>query len=80
MNVTAEQAARAVDSTSTRITTDVGPPSSTQGNATADYIGGEPLRRAAFLYRFRDYAADISATNLAQRGVVIREQYWSIPD
>ena len=80
LNVSLEQAVRVVDGTSTRLTADVGPPTSTEGTATPDYIGSEPFRRVGFQYRFSNYAADISATNLANRGVVVREQYWSIPD
>lgn len=39
----------------------------------------EPFSRAAFEYRFRDLAVDLTVTNLGDRGVVVREQYRAIP-
>lgn len=58
---------------------DLGAPSDASGEATAAYLEAEPLRRAAIAYRFRDFAADVSAVNHASSGVVLREQYRSIP-
>lgn len=58
---------------------DLGPPADTSGEATATYLEAAALRRAAITYRFRDFAADVSAVNQAPNGVVLREQYRSIP-
>ncbi|MEP7122825.1 MAG: hypothetical protein ABJE95_18005 [Byssovorax sp.] len=61
------------------LASDLGPPSDTSGEATAAYLEAGPLRRAAIAYRFRDFAADVSVINQASSGVVLREQYRSIP-
>ena len=50
-----------------------------QGTADPAHLGGY-LDRAATEFRFADYAADVSATNLGERGIVVREQYRSIPN
>lgn len=55
------------------------PPSAVQGTADPAHLGGY-LDRAATEFRFADYAADVSATNLGERGIVVREQYRSIPN
>ena len=62
-----------------RLASDLGPPTGSSGEATAAYLEAGPLRRAAIAYRFRDFAADVSAVNQAASGVVMREQYRSIP-
>jgi hypothetical protein len=67
------------DERKSRLDAELGPPAETTGEATAAYLEAEPLRRAAIAYRFRDYAADVSAVNHASGGVVVREQYRSIP-
>jgi hypothetical protein len=61
------------------LASDLGPPADTSGEATAAYLEAAPLRRAAIAYRFRDFAADVSAVNHAPGDVVLREQYRSIP-
>jgi hypothetical protein len=45
----------------------------------SDLSLAEPYARASVEYRFRDYAADVSATNFGD-AVVVREQYRAIPD
>ena len=49
------------------------------GQPTALYLAGGALRTALVEYRFRDYLADVSATNLGDR-VVVREHYMSALD
>lgn len=61
------------------LASDLGPPADTSGEATAAYLEAAPLARAAIAYRFRDFAADVSAINQASSGVILREQYRSIP-
>jgi hypothetical protein len=73
------KAAAVLTSISDRITREAGPPSTVRGTADSAHLGGY-LDRAATEFRFADYAADVSATNLGDRGVVIREQYRSIPN
>ncbi len=56
------------------------PPSAAYGERTSAYLTATPLGQATIEYRFADYAADVSATNFGDRGVVVREQYRAIPD
>jgi hypothetical protein len=74
-----ETVARRFDVVRRRLASSLGPPSASWGEATAAYLGARPLRQAAAQFRFADFAADVTATNLAGRGVVLREQYRSIP-
>jgi hypothetical protein len=46
------------------------------GESTAAYLTGGPLRTARLRYRFSDYLATVTATNLPS-GVALREQYQS---
>jgi len=73
------KAAAVLTSISGRIAREAGPPSAVQGTADPAHLGGY-LDRAATEFRFADYAADVSATNLGERGIVVREQYRSIPN
>ncbi len=72
-------AAARFDERRSSLARDLGPPSDASGEATAAYLEAGPLRRAAIAYRFSDFAADVSAVNHASSGVVLREQYRSIP-
>jgi hypothetical protein len=49
------------------------------GEATASYLAAGPMRTALVEYRFSDYIASVSATNLGQR-VAVREHYMSAVD
>lgn len=62
-----------------KISRAAGPPSTVQGTASPAQLTGY-LSRAASEFRFVDYAADVSATNMGEQGVVVREQYRSIPN
>src|SRR6187402_1445559 len=46
----------------------------------ADYLASAPMRTALVRYRFTDYQADLAATNLPGRGLVVREHYMSARD
>jgi hypothetical protein len=74
-----DKAAAVLTTISDRISKAAGPPSTVRGTADSAHLG-EYLDRAATEFRFADYAADVSATNLGERGVVVREQYRSIPN
>jgi hypothetical protein len=50
-----------------------------RGEATAPYLSAGPLRTAVVEYRFSDYIASVSATNLGGR-VAVREHYMSAVD
>jgi hypothetical protein len=74
-----EKAAAVLESVTKRIADAAGPPSTVHGTASPAHLAGY-LNRAASEFRFADYAADVSATNLGEQGVVVREQYRSIPN
>lgn len=49
------------------------------GTPTAQYLASGPMRTALMEYRFSNYIANVSATNLGQR-VAVREHYMSAID
>ncbi len=55
-----------------------GAPHRQWGEATAAYLGG-PLRQVGVEYRFSDLLVDLTATQMAEDGVVLREQVRSVP-
>jgi len=58
----------------------VGLPSREEGSRSAEYLAAGPLRTAVVQYRFKDYIADVSATNIPGRGLSMREHYMSARD
>lgn len=74
----ADQAIHYFEAASRKLATDFGPPTPSP-MPTAESLG-EPYTRAAFEYRFRDLAVDLTATNFGATGVVVREQYRAIPN
>lgn len=55
-----------------------GAPHRQWGEGTAAYLQG-PLRQVGVEYRFSDLVVDVTATQMAQDGVVLREQVRSVP-
>ena len=74
-----EKAAAMLTTLTDRVSRAAGPPATVQGTASPAHLAGY-MNRAATEFRFADYAADVSATNLGDEGVVVREQYRSIPN
>jgi hypothetical protein len=74
-----EKAAAVLATITAQISREAGPPSTVQGTASSAHLAGY-LNRAGSEFRFANYAADVSATNLGEQGVVVREQYRSIPN
>lgn len=58
----------------------IGAPTRQAGEPTASYLAAGPMHTAVVEYRFSDYIADVSATNLAGRGLLLREHYMSARD
>ena len=75
-----DEAAQLLDAASSRLARALGAPTTTRGERTSAYLTGAPFAHTAIEYRFADYAADVSATNFGDRGVVVREQYRAIPN
>jgi hypothetical protein len=58
----------------------LGKPTREVGQRSSAYLDNAPLRTAVVRYRFSDYQADVTATNLPGRGMVLREHYMSAND
>lgn len=58
----------------------VGEPTTEAGSRSASYLASGPLHTAMVEYRYKDYIADVSATNVPGRGLSLREHYMSARD
>ncbi|HEY5374304.1 MAG TPA: hypothetical protein VIK01_11495 [Polyangiaceae bacterium] len=58
----------------------LGTPTHEAGSRTAGYLASGPMHTATVEYRFKDYIADLSATNIPGRGLLMREHYMSARD
>lgn len=58
----------------------LGAPQEEAGSPTAGYLASGPMHTAIVSYRFKDYIADVSATNIPGRGLTMREHYMSARD
>lgn len=74
--LSADQAASALEAISGALGAHLGEPGRRLGQATAGYLAGGALRTAMVEYRYQDYLATVSATNLGDR-VALREHYMS---
>lgn len=63
-----------------RMATDLGTPTVASGERTGAFLSGADLRTATVEYRFSDYMAEVSATNIPQSGIQVREHYISARD
>ncbi len=55
----------------------LGKPTRELGQRTGHYLDSAPYKTALVRYRFRDYQADVTATNLPGKGTMLREHYMS---
>ena len=69
-----------VDAIAKTIARDAGEPSATRGETSGAALERDTYASRAIEFRFRDYSADVSATNMGEGGLVVREQYRAIPD
>jgi hypothetical protein len=58
----------------------LGKPTREAGERSGNYLASRPMRTALVRYRFSDYQADITATNLPGKGTMLREHYMSARD
>lgn len=72
----ASGAAASFGAATARLQAQLGPPADELGDATPAALASTPLATARARYRFDDYVAIISASNLSS-GVAVREQYLS---
>ena len=76
-NLTAEQAATISAALEHGVAATIGAPSKTGGEATVAHLSHGFLSSYVAEHTFVDYRATVSATNLAQTGYMVREQYLS---
>ena len=78
--LTGEVAAAHLDAVIANMQRQVGAPTTEAGNRSAQYLASGAMHTAVAKYRFKDYIADVSATNIPGRGLSLREHYMSARD
>lgn len=78
--LTGSAAARQLEAVAVSLRGQLGNPTRAAGSRSAEYLAAGPLHTAIVEYRFKDYIADVSATNIPGRGVSLREHYMSARD
>jgi hypothetical protein len=76
--LSAESAARLGAGITQRLQTELGSPTEAAGEWSPAFLGAGPLRTTIVRYRFKDYAALVTATQVPGSGVIVREQYLSL--
>jgi hypothetical protein len=74
-----ESAAKTVTQVRTELEHQLGKPSKSGGEASAQYLGSGKLATVAYEFNFKDYRAGLSATNM-NSGVYVSEHYMSTVD
>ncbi|NMV40190.1 hypothetical protein HGR00_19965 [Ralstonia insidiosa] len=75
--MSANDTAAAWDGATHALRNALGAPTSTVGNASPAVLSASPLQTARLQYRFADYLAIVTASNLPYAGLAVREQYMS---
>jgi hypothetical protein len=75
--LTGDEASTVFERLTASLQEELGAPTSTLGEATPAYLEGGLLHLASKDFRFSNYVASVSATNLAEKGIAVREQYQS---
>jgi hypothetical protein len=78
--MTAADAAAQMNAVAASMKEELGAPTREAGDRSASYLASGPMRTAMLQYRFSDYIADVSATNIPGRGLMLREHYMSARD
>jgi hypothetical protein len=73
-------AARRMEDAAERLQRDLGPPDVTKGDADGTYLASAAFATAHVAYRYKDYLAEVTATNMPGHGVAVREHYMSARD
>ena len=76
-SLTNDQAAATARWLEDRLAGQLGPPSTSGGEATAAHLGHGLMSTFVAEHSFTDYRASVAATNLAPTGVMVREAYIS---
>lgn len=75
-----EVAAEQMENVVSGLQQQLGAPTHVEGSRTAEYLTAGALHTALIEYRFSDYIADVSATQIPGRGLMLREHYMSARD
>ena len=75
----AERALSFVREQAAMLDAQVGPRTSSNLDATPDELAQQRFSRVAVGYHYRQYVAELSATNLGERGIRVRERYAYLP-
>jgi hypothetical protein len=78
--MTGDAAAAQLSAVALQMKEQLGTPTHEAGSRTAGYLASGPMHTATVEYRFKDYIADVSATNIPGRGLLMREHYMSARD
>jgi hypothetical protein len=68
-----------VQSRASTLDTAVGPRTGSSGAPNAEALQRQPFGRLAVTYKYQRYVAELSVTNLADRGIRVRERYSYLP-
>jgi hypothetical protein len=77
-HLSSAQAAHTVRSLEADAVATLGPPTTEAGQPTDGHLGRSFMSTYVAVHTFSDYRATISATNLADTGVMVREEYLSV--
>lgn len=78
--LTGEAAAAHMNGVVNQLRAQLGSPTREAGARSAGYLAAGALHTAIVSYRFKDYVADVSATNIPGHGLSLREHYMSARD
>ncbi|MET0795063.1 MAG: hypothetical protein ABW061_26330 [Polyangiaceae bacterium] len=76
----ARDAASQMSTVTANLEQELGKPTREAGQRTGSYLDAAPYRTALVRYRFSDYQADVTATNIPGKGTMLREHYMSARD
>lgn len=79
IRTSADRAVHFVRQRASALDASVGPRTANHLDETSDALERQPFSRVAVSYRYRQYVAELSATNLAERGIRVRERYAYLP-
>jgi hypothetical protein len=74
----ADEAARLVEARSQAIAKQAGPPTSTSGVATGEWLASAPLAQVSASFHYSDRRAELTATNFGDGRVVLREFHQTL--
>ena len=80
LSLTSDAAAGRMGRAVSRLGAELGPPTKSAGEATAENLSRGSYATATTTYRYSDFMAEVSATSFDQAHVAVREHYISARD